>query len=92
MKIKINKSLIQEGVLQRLTDVHLGIDPSTDPGAGDAPSGIPVPQNNNTNSINPSGMDTASRDGNRNLFMGQKASETYTGNHVVNQAKQALKA
>jgi hypothetical protein len=89
MKIKINKSLIQEGVLQRLTDVHLGVDPNTDPGAGASPTGVPVPQNNN---INPDGMDTASRDGNRNLFMGQKASESYAGNHIVNQAKQALKA
>lgn len=88
MKVPINKLLIQEGVLQRITDMHLGIDPGTDPAVMDAPSGIPVPTNNN---ISPTGMDTASRDGNRNLFMGQKASESYAGNHVVNQAKQTLK-
>ncbi len=86
MKVQINKQLIQEGVLQRLTDVHLGMDPSVDPEAADPVSGIPVP-----NPIVPTGAKEASHTGDRNLFMGQRSSDTYAGNHVVNQAKQTLK-
>lgn len=84
MKVPINKKLIQEGVLANIREAHLTGDVNPD-GAKDM---------NNTKEPKkfvPVQASELTQQGHRNLFMGQKASNNYTANHIKTQVNASLK-
>ena len=84
MKVPINKKLIQEGVLANIREAHLTGDVNPD-GANDT---------NNTKEPKkfvPVQASELTQQGHRNLFMGQKASNNYTANHIKTQVNASLK-
>ena len=84
MKIQINKKLIQEGVLANIREAHLTGDVNLD-GANDTNN------NKEPKKFVPVQASELTQQGHRNLFMGQKASNNYTANHIKTQVNASLK-
>ena len=80
MKIKINKQYITESVMERIKNEILGKENPEEVSSG--PS-TPEPST-------PSNAQEASSAGERNMFMGQKSSDSYSGNKIVRDAQASL--
>ena len=92
MKVPINKKLIQEGVLANIREAHLTGDVNPD-GANDT-NNTKEPTQSDTKEPKkfvPVQASELTQQGHRNLFMGQKASNNYTANHIKTQVNASLK-
>ena len=83
MKIKINKQYITESVMERIKNEILGKENPEEVSSEPSEPSTPEPST-------PSNAQEASSAGERNMFMGQKSSDSYSGNKIVRDAQASL--